>query len=414
MSDLPSGIRRHGAGYQTRVSVGADRPTAQWSLNTPIAEMEAWIADERHRLEVDGRDQASPIEPGTFAADARKYLKTIAAMKDHQRRAQDIQEWVDLFGSRRRQTITSQEIWAVRDRWLTVGPKWVYRRKTTSAAAHWEAVAKALAGSTVNHRLRALSNLYRVLDASANPPKRNPVRAVPEADETPALPRMILPEKIDALLAALPDRGRPARGQRRPTISASKIRITIIAWTGLDPEDLMNLDRADVDMDHATMQPAGRLKGAGTDPVLLPLLPQAVDAFRRYDAAKLWKTRFSTSSLLKTFKCAAKAVGLPATVRVKDLRHSFGSRLYLSSGNLRVVSELLQHGDERTSRRYALAAVNPVLTAALLPLHPAKTDTPHAGPLAGPSTPKEIEIAPEFIEVERERTRTGGRKKGRK
>lgn len=387
---LPPGIRRHGAGYQTRVGVGPERSSAQWALNTPLEEMTAWLVDERHRLEVQARNNTTPIEPGTFAADAKKYLKTITAMKDHARRATDIQEWVDLFGTRRRQSITSQEIWAVRDRWLTVGPKWVYRRKTEDTPAHWEAVATPLAGSTVNHRLRALSNLYRILDASANPPRRNPVRAVPEAPEAPAVPRMILPEKIDALLAILPDRGRPVRGQRRPIVSTSKIRIRIITWTGLDPEDLMALDRTDVDLDGATMQPAGRHKGAGTAPVRLPLLPQAVDAFRDYDAAQLWKKRFSTSSLLKTFKRAAKGVGLPPGVRVKDLRHSFGSRIYLSSGNLRVVSELLQHRDERTSRRYALAAVNPVLTAALLPLHPpAPPHTPPAGPIAGPHATEE-------------------------
>jgi integrase/recombinase XerC len=288
----------------------------------------------------------------------------------------DIQEWVDRFGSRRRQTITSQEIWAIRDQWLTVGPKWVYRKLT----GQWEAVATPLSGSTVNHRLRALSNLYRVLDG---PLKPNPVRAVPEAVESPALPRMILPEKIAALLAALPDRGKPRRHARRPAVSATKIRLRIMAWTGLAPAQLVALRRLDVNLEAGTVQTAQRRKGTGAEPVLLPLLPQTVDAFRDYDAAQLWQQGFSTSSVSKSFKIAAKKVGLPPSVRVYDLRHSFGSRVFLSSGNLAAVGELLQHQDPRTTRRYLLAAVNPVLTAAIAPLRP-QPETPAAGPQAGP------------------------------
>jgi integrase len=389
-SGLPPGIRRHGAGYQTRVSVArAGQSAAMWPLNTPIAEMAAWIVDERHRLQVEARGQTTPIEPGTFTNDARRYLKTIAAMKDHKRRAVDIQEWVDRFGSRRRQTITSQEIWAIRDQWLTVGPKWVYHKRTATAAAHWEATATPLSGSTVNHRLRALSNLYRVLDGPANPRRPNPVRDVPEAAETPALPRMIHPEKIDALLAVLADRGRPTRHERRSSVSLTKIRLRVLAWTGLAPAQLVALGRDAVDLDAATMRTGARLKGAGADPVLLPLLPQAVEAFRAYDAAGLWQQSFSTSSVMKSFKRAAAKVGLPPTVRVYDLRHSFGSRVFIASGgNLHAVGALLQHHDDRTTRRYTLAAVNPVLTAALAPLHPPKPEayTPPTGQHAGQAT----------------------------
>lgn len=404
----PRGIRRHGAGWQARVSVaGAGRSVAQFDLATSVETMAEWQEDERYRLRKAVR-QTNPCAraaPGSFAQDVTTYLAAIAAMPDLARRRKDLYLWVAEFGTRRRATITATEIRTVRDRWLTVGPKQIYRKRTRDIPAQWDAVATPLAGSTVNHRLRALSNLYRVLDASADPPKRNPVRAVPEADETPALPRMIPPEKIAALLAALPDRGRPTRGEKRPTISASKIRITVLTWTGLDPADLMTLDQGDVDLEAATMRPTGRDKGAGTDPVLLPLLPQAVEAFRAYDAAQLWKTRFSTSSLLKTFKRAATAAGLPPSVRVKDLRHSFGSQVFLLTGNRSLVGELLQHGDERTSRRYSLAAVNPVLTAVL-----GRWPTAPAGPVAGPVPPDDRGKQAEIRGSER---KTSAAEKGR-
>lgn len=399
----PPGVRRHGAGWQARVSVaGAGRSVQQFELATSFETMAEWQEDERYRLRKDARTR-NPLAgatPGSFAQDVTTYLAAIAAMPDLARRRKDLYLWVAEFGTRRRATITSTEIRTVRDRWLTVGPKMVYRKKTTDTPAHWEAVTTPLAGSTVNHRLRALSNLYRVLDASADPPKRNPVRAVPEADETPALPRMIPLEKIEALLAALPDRGQGLRHQPRSPVSLTKLRLRVLTWTGLDPAQLIALPRAAVDLDAGTMQTAPRKKGAGAAPVLLPLLPQAIDAFRDYDAAGLWGRAFSTDSVLKSFKRAAQAVGLrPAGVRVKDLRHSFGSRVFLSSGNLRAVGELLQHQDDRTTRRYTLAAVNPVLTAALRPLHPVtpRADTPSVGPIAGPAPPddtgKQAEIS---------------------
>jgi Site-specific recombinase XerD len=67
----------------------------------------------------------------------------------------------------------------------------------------------------------------------------------------------------------------------------------------------------------------------------------------------------------KSFLRAVKSVSTLTGLRPYDLRHSFGTRVFLTSGSLHAAGELLQHADKRTTKRYTLAAVNPVLTAAL-------------------------------------------------
>jgi integrase len=358
------GVRRHGAGWQVRVAVaGAGRSAAQFPLDTPHAELRAWQEDERHRLRLVARRQGGRgrAAAGTFAADARTYLAAVAAMPDIKRRRKDIALWIAEFGERRRHSITAAEIRAVRDRWLTVGPKHVYRKATRDRPGRWEPVATPLAGSTVNHRLRALSNLWTVLDGRRAP---NPVREVPEADETPAAPRAIDYATIARILAALPDRARAGRGEKRGTVSLTKLRLRVMAYTGLPPAQLMALTPAHVDLEGATLLVDERSKGKGVAAARLPLLPEAVAALRDFAAAGAWG-KFSTSAVRTSFLRAAKKVCTLPGLRPYDLRHSFGTAVFLASGSLHAAGELLRHADKRTTRRYTLAAVNPVLTAAL-------------------------------------------------
>lgn len=376
---LPRGVRRHGAGWQARVSVaGAGRAVAQFDLATSFETMADWQEDERYRLrkELRTRNPLAGATRGSFAEDVTTYLAAIAAMPDLARRTKDLYLWVAEFGTRRRATITATDIRTVRDRWLTVGPKMMYRKKTPDTPAHWEAVAIPLAGSTVNHRLRALSNVWTVLDGRRAP---NPVREVPEADEAPQLPRALPYDAIARALAALPDRGRGTRHEKRPTVSLTKLRLAVMMWTGLPQKGLAALTPAHIDLEAGTLLTTARRKGAGVGPALLPLLPQAVDALRAFAAADAWGS-FSTSSMRTSWRLAAKKADLPTGTRPYDLRHSYGTAVFLASGSLEAAGGLLQHADARTTRRYGLAAVRPVLAAALARW----PHTPPAGPVAGP------------------------------
>src|SRR5213078_4585599 len=90
-------------------------------------------------------------------------------------RRREIRAWTEHFGERATDTITSTDIRAVRDRWLTVGPKAVQERQADGRMA-WVRKPLPLAPQSVNLRLRGLENFFTVLF----PGRPNPVRDVPE------------------------------------------------------------------------------------------------------------------------------------------------------------------------------------------------------------------------------------------
>lgn len=283
---------------------------------------------------------------GTFRIDAKRYLQAKAAAPDLKNLTRTINLWVAEFGNRRRDAIRPAEIAAVRDRWLTEGrPNW-----------HGTPPAPPLSPHTVNLRLRALSNLYRTLDGKQS---YNPVRDVTEAKEPQPAPRLLDYDTIRRLIEAIPDQGRELRkGHPRPTVSLTKIRLRVLAYTGLPASLLMALTADDLNLDAQTMRVPARQKGSGAPGATLPLIPPAVDAFRDLIAHGALG-RFSTSSLHKSWMLAARKLKLTG-IRPYDLRHAFALTVYDVTGDLDLVMALLRHRDIRTSERYRQAILERV------------------------------------------------------
>ncbi len=343
-----TGIRKHGRGWRATISRGRGVPALQrhFPCEATWQEMQAWRKDERARLRLTRKQRATS---GTFEYDAKRYLKAVSAMPSFSARERDISLWIAIFGLKRRETITSVDIREWRDKWINErrGDKPPY------------------AASTINHRLRALSNVWTVLDGRRAP---NPVRDVPEVREPDALPRGVPYDVIEAILAAVSKRGRPVKGEKNTSHALTTVRLRVLAYTGLTYAELKRMTRADVDFENATMRVARRQKGRGAAGALLPLLPQAVEAFRALDAANAWG-HFSGGSIRKTFMLAAAKVrkdrpDLPHT-RVYDLRHGFAALVYRATSSLDTVQALLRHTKKSTTQRYTLSAVEDVLTAQL-------------------------------------------------
>jgi len=343
------GVYRHGAGWRAVVSQGRGRTprTRQFPLNTPMATMQSWREDERARLRLTRKARASM---GTFEGDARAYLRAVQALTTHKTRVTDIERWIAIFGTRRRDTITSAEIRGWRDTWMKQ-PR--AKDKPPYAA------------STINHWLRALSNLWTVLDGRRAP---NPVRDVPEVTEPDPLPRALSYDTIDAILSRVTNRGRPVKGHStKGTQSQTLARLRVVMFTGLTYAQLKLLTPADVDFAHGTVLVRSRAKGAGSKPQRLPLDPRAVDAFKVFDALRCWG-HFSPPSIRKTFLVAAAKArkdgyAVPHDVRPYDLRHSWGTAIVAATGSLEAAKDLLSHRSTRTTRRYALAAADDLLRA---------------------------------------------------
>jgi len=346
------GIRKHGAGWQTRVKVRGEWAHASWPLETPLSDMIEWIKDERARL----RTTLPQTKGGTLAGDVAKYLalESVKAMPTFGERQQHLEEWCAIFGRRRRRSLSALDIEEQRDAWLQV-----------------------MSAASVNKRLRALSNLWTKLDGRRAP---NPVLEVHECEEPDAQPRGLPYDVIDAIIAAIPETavgvkkdGTRTTGKNIARPSKTKARLRVIAYTGLPHATLKRLTRDDLtlfDQDKDGQETGGtilvppRRKGrkhrrAADKPLseLLPLIPAAAAAFREFDRLDCWGN-FSNSSMHSAFQRACKTLGITG-LRPYDFRHSYLSAVYQETKDLRVTGQLGGHRSERTTRRYTLAAVAP-------------------------------------------------------
>lgn len=324
-----------------------------------LTDRRAW----RERMRVEARRGRLPDDSSTFADDAARYLESIAALPTIEQRRQHIDEWTRLFGDRLRSSIRPHEIRAQRDRWLTEPRTDLQGRRRPPYAA-----------ASVNKRLRALSNLWRVLDGRHAP---NPVREVPEADEIESEPRALPYGVIEAILEAMPDVTRAPKGAKRAAGNRTKARLAVMAWTGLAHVQLAGLRREDVDWDGPSVWVRGRRKGAaGTERRghRKPITPQAVTALHRFDTLNCWG-RFSHASMRKSLRAACRNVedrfrrdGITidlSRVRPYDFRHSYATALLAATRDLQTTQRLMLHQSASTTERYARAAVDPVLVAAL-------------------------------------------------
>lgn len=304
--------------------------------------MQAWRADVKAEARLTRKQRASR---GTFEGDAKRYLESVKALTTYKERVQQIGLWTALFGTRRRETITATEIRAQRDAWLT----------EPRGAKNWQSLPP-LGPVTVNHRLRALSNLWTVLDG---PRADNPVRLVKEAAEPDAVPRDLDYATIQRILNALPDRGSPKKGKSRPKVSLTKLRLRVLAFTGLPASQLKRVRRQDVDLERGLLSLPGRRKGQGSSAAILPLLPPAKKALEELIAAD-GLGPFSTSAMHSSFARAAKTAKV-SDVSPYTLRHSFATVAYDVTEDEHLVMALLQHASLKTSARYRLRAMSRVL-----------------------------------------------------
>lgn len=328
------GLRRHGAGWQTFARVNGEFRSQTWALDTPQAEMSAWLRTQRA-----GKTTAHTASRHTFEADALAYLKKVAALPTITQRTKHLQLWMECFRGERRAKITSAAIRAQRDRWLLEG----------------------LAPHTVNLRLRALSNLWTVLDGRRAP---NPVRDVPEALEPDPEPRSV----PYALALRVVD-----------TIHAPKERAQALLMLalGLTPVELSRLSSRH--WEDGTLFVQGRRKGQGGASRLIPLSDAATVALEMFDRADGWEC-LPSKQFYRLFRKACERVARdPLTIEPSlrerlrrlsayDLRHTYATALYRISGDAHAAASILGHRSKQTTARYIASALQERMTAAVAAL----------------------------------------------
>lgn len=376
---MARGFTKTSHGFRAWVRVASKRDdfnearTKRFPSSATTQEIKDWRTETKDALRVlleKRRRRLAELRGGVvssgFRADAiTRYLPAVQAMPTYAQRVKDIQVWVDEFGDRDRSSIKSHEIRAVRDRWLTVGPKRVLR--PVNGIRQWIEVPEPLSASSVNHRLRALSNLWTVLDGRHAP---NPVREVPEADEPLEIPRAIDYDTIRLILAAMADRGRPEKGKERSLDSLAKVRARVMAWTGITPGELGRIAEAEIAaaVDRGVLHVPARRKGKGAPGRLVPLHDDAVDALKDLLRLKACGP-FRSRGVLRAWQTASLKV-LGRKTRIYDLRHSFMTAVTQSTNDLGLAGRLGGHKDPRTTARYAQAALLPMLKAGIAATFP--------------------------------------------
>jgi integrase len=297
---------------------------------------------------------AAAERAGTFAADAARYLKlkVVKAMESYADRTREITRWVDVFGGRPRGTITESDINEQLQAWYDAGSR------------------------SVNKYRAALMSLYTQLDGRA---AANVVKNTRVFDESEQIARGVDYALLDRILAEIPeDRSRPVKGEKGSTKrgSLSRVRIEVMLETGMAPVQVGRLLPSNINLRERWYTSPRRKKGKRDKSprplVRKPMTKRAHAAFKRFIALKAWGP-FDRRSLRHTWiraqRRAEQAIQkerrnpryrLPH-IRLYDIRHSFGTRLFRATKDLRLVGEMLDHTSERTTRRYALGAVADVL-----------------------------------------------------
>jgi integrase len=361
------GCYREGNSLVAYVRVGASRGGRQlrdkekFPLGTDAVKMITWQHKATARLlELQPRQ----AERGTLAADVADYLTKVPAGQYKKDTEQLLAHWTaSPVGAMSRGRITDQDVQEQITKWLDDG----------------------VANSSCNHRLSRLRKMLRTLDRSAP----NPAEEITFLPQTEREARDIPPRIVQLILDSMPDRGRAARGEERPTVGHAKIRLRILAWSGIAPATMRRVTAQHLELTGANpriyLRP--RRKGkAKKDGAWVSLLPQAVDALRDYAAANLFGTKASNSSIGKTWRVgiaratrkaeALAASGgdaswlediqkLPPRPRPYDLRHAFACEMYRITGDIHAVGLLLQHSSPVTTARYTKGAVPAVVAAAI-------------------------------------------------
>ena len=315
---LARGIRQRGQGaIEGYFEFHGKTITRSFPQTTPLALIKTWRLQEQDRLKrLRGRVWK---ESATLAGAIEAFLPQIAAQPSAKNRARHLATWAEaLGGNRLRATIEPAELQAVMQDWLRQGDS----------------------PATVVARRSTLKRLWAITDGIG---ADNPVTRT-MAPRVPAPPPRGLPyETVTAILAAMKD------SPREHAVCA------VMAWTGLPPSQLKLLQPHDILWKTAQLKTPSRRKGRGSPGRVVPLLPQGVKALQAFDALKMYG-RINNHQVRRRFRAACRRVGIEH-VRPYDLRHSFGTLIYRSTGDISTTAYLMGHTGIQTTMRYTLSAV---------------------------------------------------------
>lgn len=300
----------------------------RFPAGTSLRVMKRWQEDQRSELR---RENLRPAR-GTLAADIPAYLERMQGQLQYPSdRKHEIAAWLPMFGHRRRDTIEDHEV--------------------EQQVRAWQ--GKGVAGSTIRHRLSALSKMYKELDGKR---AYNPVSSVERPPEPKPGANALPVEQVIKVFDAL-----AARVEKSNRGWKTLVRLQTIAETGMRHSQVMRLQPHDIWLDHQPPIVAVNSPGKGGKPHWKPLTERGVAAFQLFIEKNAFGL-FSQSSVYKSWKLACEDAGVPFFNPYR-LRHTWATTLRAGGLDLADVQELAGHTSAKTTERYAMVATQKIMGA---------------------------------------------------
>jgi integrase len=385
---ISTGIYRDEHAYVITVFHNGKRLTPErYPLDTPIKDLKARREEWLRELAEGAKKKAVALT--LFAADVQAYLDSL---KD------DVLHGVDQTRYKSGQT-------TLLNHWLKTDLATMPREEITSVQVREQLEAWRDAGvaeQTCDNRRQALSNVYTFHGHKSG---YNPTRDVERFNPVYDDPRGFDLNVINAVIDAMPDRGRPTKGEARVDVSGAKLRARVIWATGLPPAmlkritpDKLFLAKKEV---WVPRRGKGKKKNRGASARLLPLSDAGVAAFRAFKEANLFgyfDQRGVNAAFVRSMEKQRAAWNkanpdepypLPTDFTVYDIRHSWLSDTYKrSKGNMDAVRHLGCHApNSPVTLRYVQAAMVEVARGVVDGLN-APAPAPAAPPVEAPVAKK--------------------------
>jgi integrase len=262
----------------------------RFTPGTPKRVIRDWKRRELARMMKRSPQPERAAPAGSLGKDVEAYVRLVRHLADWVSRRAELRAWVVALGDRPRHTVTREDVLRVRGAWVEAG----------------------VAAKSVNNRVSALRNLYRVLDGPDGGP--SPCDRLAPLPTVKVPPRTITAAEVNRVLAAL--LAQASAGRRgRPALHAlqDRARLMVLASTGKRPIEVERAQPDDVDL-QARVWRTRDAKG-GFSPGLY-LNAEMVLAWEAFIAAEAW------GPFPDHFPRRLRRAGWPPGVRPYNLRHS--------------------------------------------------------------------------------------------
>mgnify|MGYP003641258744 CR=1 FL=1 len=341
-----------------------------FSRESSCIDRKNWMAQERSALIVaQNPDTNTRVirRNADFSEESAYYLTLVQKkLETFSSRQRYIRYWCELFGTRKRSSITVAELQHIQQELLT-NPK-PKLQTGTGQGKKWTPEPRSY--SWVNQAFIALQNMYTMLDKGKN--LSNPVKEIEKVPEPPLEPKGLPQALIEKIFSYIPE-------------SSSKIRVRLLSELGIGHKQLMQIEEKDIDFEHNAVVLKPRKKGDAKNlGQRKPVTERGMMAFRKMVDMGYFGT-YNPSGVIAVFKRACRKtqqVFLAKGIDLKKappegcgvdlneitpywLRHSYGTNMYLATGDLELVKNMMSHSSTEMTKRYTLAAVPAVQEEAL-------------------------------------------------